>query len=207
MNMLLLYPSETKVDTARNQDMLDFYMEKTGSVSAEHLQHKLQLYNDATDEKRRDDEYMCDLTKEFQSGAEPTAVVNEGRAGYTEYFERWVDNDEDDHRRTSNELWEENSRSAAEEQRLAAERNASAATRTNQDDGETTGAKPDGADTAVWLVATRPPSEPGHFWHDRAQRPTTFGWQRHENPAKVRRFLDEVSAITGTSDAWTGLRG
>lgn len=31
----------------------------------------------------------------------------------------------------------------------------------------------DGADTAVWLVATRPPSKPGHFWHDRAQRPTT----------------------------------
>jgi len=64
----------------------------------------------------------------------------------------------------------------------------------------------DGADTAVWLVATRPPSKPGHFWHDRAQRPTTFGWQRHENPAKVRRFLHEVSEITGTSDAWTGLR-
>ena len=155
MNMLLLYPSETKVDTARNQDMLDFYMEKTGSVSAEHLQHKLQLYNDATDEKRRDDEYMCDLTKEFQSGAEPTAVVNEGRAGSTEYFERWVDDDEDEHRRDSNALWEENSRSAAEEQRLAAERNASAATRTNQDDGETTGA-PDGADTA----ASKPPVEP-----------------------------------------------
>ena len=64
----------------------------------------------------------------------------------------------------------------------------------------------DGADTAVWLVATRPPSNPGHFWHDRAQRPTTFGWQRHENPAKVRRFLNEVSELTGTSHAWTGLR-
>ena len=64
----------------------------------------------------------------------------------------------------------------------------------------------DGADTAVWLVATRPPSDPGHFWHDRAQRPTTFGWQRHENPAKVRRFLNEVSELTGTSHAWTGLR-
>jgi len=64
----------------------------------------------------------------------------------------------------------------------------------------------DGADTAVWLVATRPPSKPGHFWHDRAQRPTTFGWQRHENPAKIRRFLNEVSEITGTSNAWTGLR-
>ena len=64
----------------------------------------------------------------------------------------------------------------------------------------------DGADTAVWLVATRPPSRPGHFWHDRAQRPTTFGWQRQENPATVQRFLEEVSALTGTPAAWTGLR-
>ncbi|MEX0581914.1 MAG: SDR family NAD(P)-dependent oxidoreductase [Mycobacterium sp.] len=60
----------------------------------------------------------------------------------------------------------------------------------------------DGADTAVWLVATRPSSQPGHFWHDRAQRPTTFGWQRHENQATVRRFLTEVSAMTQTSAAW-----
>ena len=61
----------------------------------------------------------------------------------------------------------------------------------------------DGADTAVWLVATRPQSKPGHFWHDRAQRPTTFGWQRAENPARVRRFLQKVSDLTGTSKAWT----
>ena len=27
--------------------------------------------------------------------------------------------------------------------------------------------------------------EPGHFWHDRAQRPTTFGWQRPEDRATV----------------------
>lgn len=60
----------------------------------------------------------------------------------------------------------------------------------------------DGADTAVWLVATRPSSQPGHFWHDRAQRPTTFGWQRHENQATVRQFLTEVSAMTQTSAAW-----
>ena len=65
----------------------------------------------------------------------------------------------------------------------------------------------DGADTAVWLVATRPESKPGHFWHDRAQRPTTFGWQRNEDPATVRRFLSELSAMTKTPDAWTGLRG
>ncbi|MCX2928846.1 SDR family NAD(P)-dependent oxidoreductase [Mycobacterium sp. CVI_P3] len=64
----------------------------------------------------------------------------------------------------------------------------------------------DGADTAVWLVATRPESKPGHFWHDRSQRPTTFGWQRQEDPAKVRRFLEQVSRLTGTSESWPGLR-
>ena len=61
----------------------------------------------------------------------------------------------------------------------------------------------DGADTAVWLVATRPPSKPGHFWHDRLQRPTTFGWQRPGNPATIRRFLHQVSDMTATSKAWT----
>lgn len=60
----------------------------------------------------------------------------------------------------------------------------------------------DGADTVVWLVATRPPSRPGHFWHDRAQRPTTFGWQRHENQANVRRFLQAVSELTETPSRW-----
>lgn len=56
----------------------------------------------------------------------------------------------------------------------------------------------DGADTAVWLVATRPASTGHHFWHDRAQRPTTFGWQRDDDPADVRRFLDHVTTATGT---------
>ncbi|MDP9168162.1 MAG: SDR family NAD(P)-dependent oxidoreductase, partial [Actinomycetota bacterium] len=65
----------------------------------------------------------------------------------------------------------------------------------------------DGADTAVWLVATRPPSRPPHFWHDRAQRPTTFGWQRPEDPGTAARFLDEVSAMTATSRTWVALRG
>lgn len=60
----------------------------------------------------------------------------------------------------------------------------------------------DGGDTAVWLVATRPESVPPHFWHDRAQRPTTFGWQRQEDPATVARFLDHVSAMTDTSRNW-----
>jgi dehydrogenase/reductase SDR family member 12 len=63
-----------------------------------------------------------------------------------------------------------------------------------------------GADTAVWLVATRPPSHPPHFWHDRAQRPTTFGWQRPEQAAMVARFLDEVSGLSETSRNWVGLR-
>lgn len=57
----------------------------------------------------------------------------------------------------------------------------------------------DGADTAVWLVATRPESDSGHFWHDRAQRPTTFGWQRAEDPELVAQFLDAVSTMTGTT--------
>ncbi len=57
----------------------------------------------------------------------------------------------------------------------------------------------DGADTAVWLVATRPESDAGHFWHDRAQRPTTFGWQRRQDPELVAQFLDAVSAMTGTA--------
>ena len=63
----------------------------------------------------------------------------------------------------------------------------------------------DGADTAVWLVATRPASHPPHFWHDRAQRPTTVGWQRSQDPGDVARFLDKVSAMTHTSRHWLAL--
>ncbi|HYO04299.1 MAG TPA: SDR family NAD(P)-dependent oxidoreductase [Mycobacterium sp.] len=63
----------------------------------------------------------------------------------------------------------------------------------------------DGGDTAVWLVATRPTSRAPHFWHDRAQRPTTFGWQRPENPSVVARFLDQVSSMTDTSRSWVAL--
>jgi NAD(P)-dependent dehydrogenase (short-subunit alcohol dehydrogenase family) len=64
----------------------------------------------------------------------------------------------------------------------------------------------DGGDTAVWLIATRPASRPPHFWHDRAQRPTTFGWQRQEHAGVVARFLDEVSAMTDTARNWVALR-
>jgi dehydrogenase/reductase SDR family member 12 len=55
-------------------------------------------------------------------------------------------------------------------------------------------------------VATRPGSRPGHFWHDRAQRPTTFGWQRNEDPMKVARFLEKVTEMTSTATDWSGLR-
>jgi dehydrogenase/reductase SDR family member 12 len=64
----------------------------------------------------------------------------------------------------------------------------------------------DGGDTAVWLVATRPISEPPHLWHDRRQRPSTFGWQRPQDPTVVARFLDGVSAKTGTTRHWVRLR-
>jgi dehydrogenase/reductase SDR family member 12 len=64
----------------------------------------------------------------------------------------------------------------------------------------------DGGDTAVWLVATRPSSQSPHFWHDRTQRPTTFGWQRPQDSGAVTRFLDAVSEMTDTSRSWIALR-
>jgi dehydrogenase/reductase SDR family member 12 len=56
-----------------------------------------------------------------------------------------------------------------------------------------------GADTAVWLVATRPDSTgTHHFWHDRAPRPTTYPVQRRPDPAARRAFLAYVAEATGT---------
>ena len=56
-----------------------------------------------------------------------------------------------------------------------------------------------GADTAVWLVATRPDSAgTHHFWHDRLPRPTTYPVQRRTDVAARRAFLDYVSASTDT---------
>ena len=55
----------------------------------------------------------------------------------------------------------------------------------------------DGADTAVWLVATRPDSTSPHFWHDRRQRPTTYGWQRPEDPDAVAHLAEYVAQSTG----------
>lgn len=64
----------------------------------------------------------------------------------------------------------------------------------------------DGGDTAVWLVATRPASQSPHFWHDRAQRPTTFGWQRPQDSDAITRFLDAVSELTDTPRSWIALQ-
>lgn len=55
----------------------------------------------------------------------------------------------------------------------------------------------DAADTAVWLVATRPDSTPGHFWHDRVQRPLVFPGQRQPDRAAVERLLAHVVEATG----------
>lgn len=57
----------------------------------------------------------------------------------------------------------------------------------------------DGADTAVWLVATRPDSDGSrHFWHDRALRPTTVGWQRDQDDERTPDFLRQLTALTDT---------
>ncbi|GAA4812454.1 SDR family NAD(P)-dependent oxidoreductase [Nocardioides caeni] len=55
----------------------------------------------------------------------------------------------------------------------------------------------DAADTAIWLVATRPRSVAPHFWHDRAQRPVTFPGQRPPSPDAVQRLVDHVVEATG----------
>ena len=60
-----------------------------------------------------------------------------------------------------------------------------------------------GADTAVWLVAARPDSTgTHHFWHDRVTRPTTYPFQRRQDPAAERAFLDYVAGATDT--VWVG---
>lgn len=56
-----------------------------------------------------------------------------------------------------------------------------------------------GADTMVWLAATRPRSAgSSHFWHDRRLRATSFGKDRDQDPAQRQRLWDYVSSVTGT---------
>lgn len=57
-----------------------------------------------------------------------------------------------------------------------------------------------GADTLVWLVATRPASYASdHFWHDRRLRPTSYGRERAQGAEQRRRLWDYVSSATGTT--------
>jgi NAD(P)-dependent dehydrogenase (short-subunit alcohol dehydrogenase family) len=59
-----------------------------------------------------------------------------------------------------------------------------------------------GADTMVWLAATRPRADGSeHFWHDRRLRPTRYGRERDQGPEKRRRLWEYVASATGTDDA------
>ena len=63
MNMLVLNPDEMQGDEWDDtwKERMEFYLQKTGSISVEHLIHKVQLYVKARDEQRANDEFMCDL--------------------------------------------------------------------------------------------------------------------------------------------------
>lgn len=54
-----------------------------------------------------------------------------------------------------------------------------------------------GADTAVWLAATQPPPESGHFWHDRVIRPTAYGLAGPTPADDVQRMWTWVRAQVG----------
>ncbi|MCU1537740.1 MAG: dehydrogenase/reductase, partial [Humibacillus sp.] len=54
-----------------------------------------------------------------------------------------------------------------------------------------------GADTAVWLTATRDHIGSGGFWHDRRRRATHYASVRRETPDEVERFWRWVRDITG----------
>lgn len=60
----------------------------------------------------------------------------------------------------------------------------------------------DGADTLVWLAATRPDSKnTSHFWHDRRLRPTNYGQEKDASPTKRKRLWDDAAAATGIGDS------
>lgn len=56
-----------------------------------------------------------------------------------------------------------------------------------------------GADTVVWLVATRPAAGSGQFWHDRRPRSTAYGLTRPPDADQRRQFWDHVAQATGTA--------
>jgi dehydrogenase/reductase SDR family protein 12 len=56
----------------------------------------------------------------------------------------------------------------------------------------------EGADTVVWLVATRPSSRGGQFWHDRARRPVSYLRPAPDDEQETA-FLEYVGRATQTS--------
>lgn len=56
-----------------------------------------------------------------------------------------------------------------------------------------------GADTVVWLAATEPPPASGTFWHDRAERPTSYRRRTRPSDADVDRLWAWVQEVAGVS--------
>ena len=61
-NMLIRFPAET-LDSEVSEEQMDFYLHKTGSLSAEHLRDKVMRYGLASNAERANEEYMLDLIK------------------------------------------------------------------------------------------------------------------------------------------------
>lgn len=55
----------------------------------------------------------------------------------------------------------------------------------------------EGADTSVWLVATRPRRVGGGLWHDRRPRPTAYLGRHATTPADRARMWDWVAGAAG----------
>lgn len=55
----------------------------------------------------------------------------------------------------------------------------------------------EGADTAVWLAATRPAPRPGQFWHDRRSRPTHYLTARRDDPDRLDHAWHACLAAAG----------
>ena len=54
-----------------------------------------------------------------------------------------------------------------------------------------------GADTIVWLAATEPAPAGGHFWQDRAERPTHYRKATRHTPDELDRMWTWVREATG----------
>jgi NAD(P)-dependent dehydrogenase (short-subunit alcohol dehydrogenase family) len=58
-----------------------------------------------------------------------------------------------------------------------------------------------GADTIVWLAATEPAPAGGHFWMDRAERPTHYRQATRHTPDELDRMWDWVRNAAGLEPA------